>query len=74
VVSGKLRCDAYKETVAKKKSSVIKHIASQKHVRSKKVIAKSKKKDQNIVDLMKRNDERSVPCKLREFLCTGCLV
>ena len=61
VMSGKLRCDACKETVCKKKSSVSKHIASQKHIKSKEVIAKSKKKDQSIVDLMKRNDEQMNP-------------
>ena len=31
VVSGKLRCDACKKTVCKKRSSVSKHITSQKH-------------------------------------------
>ena len=61
VVSGELRCDACKETVSKKKSSVSTHIASQKHIKSKEVIAKSKKKDQSIVDLMKRNDEQMNP-------------
>ena len=61
VVSGKLRCDACNETMCKRKSSVSKHIASQKHIKSKEVIAKSKKKDQSIVDLMKRNDEQTNP-------------
>jgi len=42
VMSGKLKCDACKETEFKKKSYVVKHIAV------KKVIAKSKKKDQGI--------------------------
>lgn len=36
----------------------MKHIASQKRIKSKTVITKSKKKDQIIVDLMKRNGER----------------
>lgn len=36
----------------------MKHIASQKRIKSKTVITKSKRKDQLIVDLMKRNDER----------------
>lgn len=61
VVAGKLRCDACKETVSKKKSSVMKHIASHKHIKSKEVIAKSKKKDQSIVELMKRNDKQINP-------------
>jgi len=39
----------------------MKHIASQKHIKSKTFIAKSKKKDQSIVDLMKRNDEGMNP-------------
>lgn len=55
---GKLGCDACKETESEKRSSVMKHIASSKRIKSKTVITKSKKKDQIIVDLMKRNDER----------------
>ena len=35
----------------------MKHIAPQKRIKSKTVITKSRKKDQIIVDLMKRNDE-----------------
>ena len=61
VMSGKLKCDACKETVCKKKISVSKHITSQKHIKSKEVIAKSKKKCQSIVDLMKRNDKEMNP-------------
>ena len=41
-----------------KKSSVRRHITSQKHIKSEEVIAKSKKKDQSIVDLMIRNDKQ----------------
>ena len=58
MASGKLGCDACKETESEKKSSVMKHIASPKRIKSKTVITKSKKKDQIIVDQMKRNDER----------------
>ena len=61
VMSGKLRCDACKETVCKKKSSVSKHIASRKHIKSKEVIAESMKKDQSIVDLVKSNEEQMNP-------------
>ena len=57
VVSGKLRCDACKETISKKKSSVKKHILSQKHIKSKDVIKKSKMKDQSIRGLMARNSK-----------------
>lgn len=57
VLSGKLRCDACKETIAKKKSSVKKHIKSQKHIKAKDVINKSKMKDQSIRVLMARNSE-----------------
>ena len=45
MVSGKRRCNAWKRIMSKKKSSVIKHIVSQKHIKSGKVIAKSKKKN-----------------------------
>ena len=57
VVSGKLRCDACKETISKKKSSVKKHILSQKHIKSKDVIKKSKMKDQSIRGLMARSSK-----------------
>ena len=46
-VDGKLRCDACKETISKKKSTVKKHISSLKHVKAKKTILESKKKDQS---------------------------
>ena len=55
VGSGKLKCDACKESISKKKSSVKKHVASQKHIKSKDVIKKSKIKDQNIKDLLAEN-------------------
>ena len=52
VVSGNLRCDACKETISKKKSSVKKHVASAKHIKALENIKKSKMKDQNIKDLL----------------------
>ena len=61
VMSGKLRCDACKEAVSKTKSSVMKHIASQRHIKSKTVIEKSTEKDHSIAELMKRNGERMNP-------------
>lgn len=61
VVSGNLRCDACKETISKKKGSVKKHISSKKHTNSKDVIAKSKKRDRSIVDMMKRNNKAVNP-------------
>ena len=51
VASGKLRCDACKKNESEKKSSVMKHIASPKRIKSKTVITNSNKKDQIIVDL-----------------------
>ena len=51
-VDGKLRCDACKETISKKKSTVKKHISSLKHVKAKKIILESKKKDQNCYEEM----------------------
>ena len=52
VVSGKLRCEACKETMSKKKSTVKKHIVSQKHIKSKDILTKSKMRYQSIVALI----------------------
>ena len=51
-VSGNLRCDACRETLSKEKSSVKKHVSSIKHIKALENIKKSKKKDQNIKDLL----------------------
>ena len=51
-VSGNLRCDACRETLSKKNSSVKKHVSSIKHIKALENIKKSKKKDQNIKDLL----------------------
>ena len=51
-VSGNLRCDACRETLSKKKSSVKKHVLSIKHIKALENIQKSKKKDPNIKDLL----------------------
>ena len=51
-VSGNLRCDACRETLSKKKSSVKKHVLSIKHIKALENIKKSKKKDPNIKDLL----------------------
>ena len=45
----------------------MKHIASQKRIKSKTVITKSKEKDQIIGDLMKRNCERMNVCFFSNF-------
>ena len=60
-VDGKLRCDACKETISKKKSTVKKHISSLKHVKAKKTILESKKKDQSVLELLGRNDQAKHP-------------
>ena len=60
-VDGKLRCDACKETISKKKSTVKKHISSLKHVKAKKTILESKKKDQSVLELLGRNDRAKHP-------------
>ena len=39
------RCDACKETLSKKKSTVTKHISSGKHTQAKKAVELSKRKD-----------------------------
>ena len=51
-VSGNPRCDACRETLSKKKNSVKKHVSSIKHIKALENIKKSKKKDQNIKDLL----------------------
>ena len=60
-VDSKLRCDACKETISKKKSAVKKHISSLKHVKAKKTILESKKKDQSVLELLRRNDQAKHP-------------
>ena len=61
VVSGKLRCNACKEPISKKNSSIKKHIASNKHELAEKVAAKEKTKDQSIIQMFRRNDQRLNP-------------
>ena len=60
-VDGKLRCDACKETISKKKSTIKKHISSLKHVKAKKTILESKKKDLSVLELLRRNDQAKHP-------------
>ena len=48
----RLRCNACKETISKKKSTVKKHITSGKHVQAKKAIEISKKKDQSLLQFL----------------------
>lgn len=60
-VDGKLRCDACKETISKKKSTVKKHISSLKHVKAKKTILESMNKDQSVLELLRRNDQAKHP-------------
>ena len=51
-VLGNTRYDACRETLSKIKSSVKKHVSSIKHIKALENIKKSKKKDQNIKDLL----------------------
>ena len=46
-----------KNLYLKKKSSVKKHVASQKHLKSKDVLKREKTKEQSIKDLLKKNSE-----------------
>ena len=57
----RLRCNACKETISKKKSTVKKHITSGKHVQAKKAIEISKKKDQSLLQFLARNDKANNP-------------
>ena len=66
VVSGNLRCDACKETISKKKSSVKKHVASAKHIKALENIKKSKMKDQNIKDLLAKTSGKEKGSTLPE--------
>ena len=61
VVNGKLRCDACKEIILKKKSSIKKHVLTKKHLTGKKTIEASKIRQQSIVDILRRNDARVHP-------------
>ena len=56
-----LRCDACKETISKKKSTVRKHINSVKHNDAKRAIQKSKKRDQSLLTFLRRKDEKDNP-------------
>jgi len=71
-VSGNLRCDACRETLSKKKSSVKKHVSSIKHIKALENIEKSKKKDQNIKELVEALLKAGIPLlkvdSLRPFL------
>ena len=65
-MSGNLRCDACKETISKKKSSVKKHAASAKHIKALENIKKSKMKDQNIKDLLAKTSGKAKGSTLPE--------
>ena len=53
-----MRCDACKEDISKKKSTVRKHIASAKHKEAKTVIQNSKKRDQSLLTFLRKTDEK----------------
>eukprot|EP00112_Aurelia_sp_Birch-Aquarium-sp1_P014586 Seg3162.1 transcript_id=Seg3162.1/GoldUCD/mRNA.D3Y31 product="hypothetical protein" protein_id=Seg3162.1/GoldUCD/D3Y31 len=73
VVNGKLRCNACKEPISKKSSSVKKHIASKKHEMAKKAAVKEKSKDQSIIQMFRATDQRlntkgeTLPNEMRLF-------
>ena len=56
-----LRCDACRETISKKKSTVRKHINSVKHNDAKRAIQNSKKRDQSLLTFLRRKDEEDNP-------------
>ena len=56
-----LRCDACKEAISKKKSTVRKHINSVKHNDAKRAIQNSKKRDQSLLTFLRRKDEEDNP-------------
>ena len=55
-----LRCDACKETISKKKSTVRKHMNSVKHNDAKRAIQNSKR-DQSLLTFLRRKDEEDNP-------------
>lgn len=59
VVKGLLRCDACKESLSKKKSTVKKHISSSKHVQAKNDLELSKKNDKSLLHFFKNNDAKN---------------
>ena len=60
VMQGKLRCNACKEVLSKKEST-IKHIKSNKHEKAKKQLQAEKLKDQSIAKLLKANNSKTNP-------------
>ena len=56
-----LRCDACKETISKKKSTVRTHMNSVKHNDAKRAIQNSKKRDQSLLTFLRRKDEEDNP-------------
>ena len=56
-----LRCDACKETISKKKSTVRKHMNSVKYNDAKRAIQNSKKRDQSLLTFLRRKDEEDNP-------------
>lgn len=58
-MKGLLRCDARKESLSKKKSTVKKHISSSKHVQAKNDLELSKKNDKSLLHFFKNNDAKN---------------
>ena len=56
-----LRCDACRETISKKKSTVRKHINSVKHNDANRAIQNSKKRDQSLLTCLRRKNEEDNP-------------
>ena len=56
-----LRCDACKETISKKKSTVCKHINPVKHNDAKRAIQNSKERDQSLLTFLQRKDKEDNP-------------
>ena len=61
VIQGKLCCNACKEVLSKKESTIKKYIKSNKHEKAKKQLQAEKLKDQSIAKLLKANDLKTNP-------------
>ena len=58
IVSSKLFCIAYRENLSMKKSVIIQHIKSSKHINGKERLEKNELRERNISDMLKQYDKK----------------
>ena len=71
VVSGKLFCNACRETISVKKSVIVWHVKSAKHAAGKKHIDSKEKRERNIAEMLQAYDKKVHPSgeTLPECVC-----